>query len=151
MAKTSWFRPGSRRSGQSKVRPIAPRRPLLESLEERSLMSTITVTLATDPTAAHTGISLRDAITQVDAGKFTAIAFNIPGTTAGSKIIAVSSLLPAITRPVIIDGTTEPGYAGKPIVGLTRANTPFNGYGLLITAGGSTVKGLAIHGFARYG
>ena len=112
-------------------------------------MATITVTLATDPSAAHTGTSLRDAIVQVDAGKANVIAFNIPGS--GPKTIAVTSPLPAITRPVTIDGTTAPGYGGRPIVGITRANPTVPGQGLVITGGGSTIKGLAIYGFGGYG
>ena len=145
----SILRFGSQSRQPVKTRPSGKRRLVLESLEDRSLLSTVTVTLATDPTATHTGVSLRDAITQVDAGKANTIDFNIAGT--GVKWITVSSALPSITKPVTIDGTTEPGYAGKPLIGLTPASTSVKGDGLLITAGSSAISGLAIRGFAGYG
>ena len=50
----------------------------------------------------------------------------------------------------MIDATTQPGFAGTPVVqldgtGAGRAN------GLLITSTGSTVRGLSITNFARDG
>ena len=77
----------------------------------------------------------------------------VPPITA----ICPTYTLPTISAPLIIDATTQPGYAtGTPIVQLDGYNGNDVGAGagvdgLLITAGGSTVKGLWIHGWGRYG
>src|SRR4051794_29469953 len=44
------------------------------------------------------------------------IAFALAG--AGVKTINLSNSLPPILYPVTIDGTTQPGYAGKPLIEL---------------------------------
>ena len=69
---------------------------------------------------ADTGTgSLREAIDDVDAnGGAATIDFAI-GT--GQQTIDVFSPLPAITAPVIIDGTTQPGYSGTPLIELDGA------------------------------
>src|SRR5215831_20548565 len=65
--------------------------------------------------------SLRQAITDANgagAGPHT-IAFNIPGS--GVQTITLSSSLPAEVVPsggLTIDGTTQPGYAGSPLVAI---------------------------------
>jgi len=90
------------------------------------------------------GGSLRQAITDANAvaGPHT-IAFDIPGS--GVQTIAVPSNLPLATSAggLTIDGTTQPGYAGTPLIALVCANTnvfPFN-----FTSAG-TVLGLSIGG-----
>jgi Calx-beta domain/Beta-propeller repeat/Carboxypeptidase regulatory-like domain/CarboxypepD_reg-like domain len=89
--------------------------------------------------------SLHEAITLTNATFGTdTITFNIPG--AGVKAINLSVPLPEITEAVVIDATTQPGYAGTPLVELEGANAGFEN-GLVITAGNSTVRGLAIGGF----
>ncbi len=86
--------------------------------------------------------SLRDAIDNANAtaGADT-ITFNIPGP--GVKVINLSEPLPEITEQVVIDASTQPGYAGTPLVELDGALVG-NNSGLFIKAGGSTVRGLAI-------
>ena len=95
--------------------------------------------------------SLREAIVNANAtvGKDT-IVFNIPGP--GVKTINILNALPDITDPVAIDATTQPGYAGTPLVELDGVAIP-NGSaaGLTIKAGGSTVRGLAIGNFRNNG
>ncbi|MEK6322316.1 MAG: VCBS repeat-containing protein [Acidobacteriota bacterium] len=84
--------------------------------------------------------SLRQAI--LDANGRTgadAISFNIPG--AGTKTIDLQSPLPVVTDPVTIDGTTQPGFTGTPVVALRRTG---QGSTLQITAGNSVVRGLDI-------
>jgi hypothetical protein len=90
--------------------------------------------------------SLRQAIldANANAGSDT-IQFNIPGL--GAKTIAPTSALPVITDPVVIDGTTQPGFSGAPIIELNGVSESFTG--LEITAGSSTVKGLVINRFVR--
>src|SRR2546430_2551126 len=59
--------------------------------------------------------SLRQAIDDANqnSGADT-IVFNIPG--GGVHTIAPLTPLPMITDPVVIDGTTQPGFAGTPII-----------------------------------
>ena len=59
------------------------------------------------------GVTFRDAITQANSNPGPdVISFNLPGAAQ----IHLTSPLPAITEPVRIDGTTQPGYAGSPLL-----------------------------------
>ncbi len=95
----------------------------------------------------HGAGSLREAIINANATHGTdTITFNIPGS--GVKTISVVIPLPVITDRVVIDGTTQPGYAGAPLIEIDGAALGFgSGDGLMIRAGGSTVKGLSIGNF----
>jgi titin len=75
------------------------------------------------------------------------INFQIPGTPPFT--IAPTAALPAITDPVIIDATTQPGFAGKPVVEINGAATLGLGQiaGLKFSSGASTLRGLAINRF----
>jgi parallel beta-helix repeat protein len=68
--------------------------------------------------------------------------------------IAPLSALPALTEPAIIDGTTQPGYAGSPLIELNGASTGciecVSVDGLSLT-GGSVVLGLAVNRFSGNG
>jgi len=92
--------------------------------------------------------SLRDAITNANAtlGPDT-IVFKIAG--GGVKTINLLTSLPDITDPLVIDATTQPGYAGAPLVELDGLAVGTNGNGLVIKAGSSTVRGLAIVNFTN--
>ena len=93
--------------------------------------------------------SLRQAILNANASAGAdIISFAIPG--AGPFTITPASALPTITNPVVIDGTTQPGFAGTPIVELSGASAG-GGNGLTISAGGSTVRGLVINRFGAAG
>jgi len=93
---------------------------------------------------ADTGAgSLRQAITDANAnaGPDT-IAFNIPGS--GIQTITVSlTNLPVISDPVTIDGTTQPGYAGTPLIEIHGSQTA----GINVTAGNTTFRGLVLNNF----
>ncbi len=96
----------------------------------------------------HGAGSLRDAIINANATVGTdTITFNIPGP--GVKVISLLIALPELTDRVIIDATTQPGYAGAPLIELDGLGlgTTVSGNGLSIRAGGSTVRGLAIVNF----
>lgn len=113
--------------------------PLMEPVEERRLMATFTVTTTADSGAG----SLRDAITQ--ANKTSAqdtVKFAIG---SGAKSIYATKPMPYVTYPIIIDGTTQPGYAGKPIVEV-RGDRGTGGF-ITLAGGNSTVKGLVINRF----
>jgi hypothetical protein len=93
--------------------------------------------------------SLREAIVNANSNPGTdTIRFNIPG--AGVHTIALASALPIITGPVIIDGTTQPGFAGAPVIELDGTKAPERA-GLLIDTGGTTVRGLVINRFPQDG
>ncbi len=89
-----------------------------------------------------THCSLREAITAANASPGTdAISFNIPGTAPFTILPLLA--LPNITDPVIIDGNTQPGFSGTPIISINGSNL-LTVDGLTVTGGGSTLRGLNI-------
>ena len=115
--------------------------------------ATITVTSTADPgdgTCDATECTLREAITAANANAGTdTIGFDIAGT--GPHTISPDSALPTITDPVIIDGTSEPDFAGSPIIELDGSGAGASVDGLNITAGTSTIRGLVINRFTNQG
>jgi parallel beta-helix repeat protein len=94
--------------------------------------------------------SLRQAIiTANNTASLDTIEFNIPG--AGVRTITPTSQLPEITKPLIIDGTSQPGYSGTPLIELNGSLAGPTAHGLLITGGNSWIKGLAINRFKNCG
>lgn len=93
--------------------------------------------------AAAVGVcTLRAAIQEANATLTPdIIAFAIG---SGQQTIQLDSALPPVTAIVLIDGATQPGYAGKPLIEIT--GTIFANNILTITAGSSGVRGLAING-----
>ena len=102
--------------------------------------------------------SFREALVEANrAASVDTIAFDIPGT--GRRVIQLLSALPPVTRPITIDGFTQPGAKandvadGNNAVWLieldgTRAGANRDGLELLNSA---TVRGLRISGFRAYG
>jgi hypothetical protein len=118
-------------------------RPRLESLEGRWLPSTFVVINTDD---VGTG-SLRQAILDANATPGTnEIDFAIGG--GGAQRIHLTSDLPYITHSVIIDGTTQPGFAGSPLIDLDGTNGYDGMNGLVIFANDCTIRGLAVTNFA---
>jgi len=93
--------------------------------------------------------SLRDAITQANstAGADT-INFAIGN---GVQTINLLSQLPAITEAVTIDGSTQPGFSGAPLIVLNGAGAGTTANGLLISASNCVIRSLAINGFGHTG
>ena len=51
----------------------------------------------------------------------------------------------------MIDGSTQPGFAGTPLIELDGTSAGGFQYGIIISAGGSTVRGLVINRFISGG
>ena len=108
----------------------------------------ITVTSAADPgdgtcSVAPGECTLREAIKKANTSSGTnSIRFAIG---SGPVTIAPLTDLPALTDPVDIDGTSQPGYTGQPIVRISGQNNP-GGAGLRVETHDSTLRGLAISG-----
>ncbi len=92
--------------------------------------------------------SLRQAILDSDSANSGAntISFALPGQ--GVQMIAPISPLPPITSSVLIDGFSQPGYAGTPLIELSGSQQG-GGDGLTITGAGVTVRGLDINSFSQ--
>lgn len=87
------------------------------------------------------------------------INFNIPPVSGEIEITLTETLY--LARPMIIDATTEPGYAGQPVIRINCAglNSGFNivpasagipplSTGAASTGGGSTIRGFRIINYA---
>lgn len=109
-------------------------------------VSTYTVTNNNDSGAGSLRRAINDANFYAGAD---AIHFNIPG--AGPHSIHALSNLPTITDPVIVDATTQPGYAGTPRIEIHGTVGEFNRDGLTIAVGNSVVRGLAVNRFSSEG
>ncbi|MDQ6695942.1 MAG: CSLREA domain-containing protein [Actinomycetota bacterium] len=97
------------------------------------------------PLTALTDCTLREAINAANLSPGT-ISFDLPG--AAPHTIDVLSALPDIGSGVVVDGTTQPDFAGHPVVELVGpgGDQAFNGLRLL-NAQGSTVRGLVLGQF----
>jgi CSLREA domain-containing protein/uncharacterized repeat protein (TIGR01451 family) len=101
-----------------------------------------------DGTCDITHCSLREAILAANLNPIPdRIVFSIG---SGAQTITLASALPDITNPVIIDGSTQPGYSGKPLIELNGNNLP-NVSGLRLLGGNSTVRSLVINRFGQDG
>src|SRR5262245_30834943 len=91
-----------------------------ELLSIRKVQGAVLIVTNTNNSGAG---SLRQAI--IDANATTAIdtiIFNIPGNSVHT--INLIDFLPFIDQPVIIDGTTQPGWsAGHPVIEINGENT----------------------------
>ena len=101
-------------------------------------------------TADNTSLgSLRRAITDANASPGAdTVVFRIG---AGVQTIAPTSALPAITGGTSLDGTTQGGYSGTPLIELRGDSAGAGVNGLTITGAGSTIRGLAINRFDQAG
>ena len=172
--KRSLERQSTLKQTRRRRRPIrqTAARPRLEALEDRTLLSPYIVTTTADTGAG----SLRDAITQINGDtshtlyaspsnpNVDEIDFNITAasdaagggtgynaTTGVATIKPSTAALPQITNSVILDGSTQPGYSGKPLIELNGSSAGSSANGLSITADNSTVRGLVIDQFGQDG
>ena len=131
--------------------------------------SVITVTSTADNIAVDGVVTLREAITAANTNQpsgdalkgdpgLDTILFNIPGS--GVQTIAITSFLPNITEPVIIDGYSQPGASVNTLevgsnavllIELNGAGAAANVSALFLNGGNSTVRGLVINRFGGRG
>jgi titin len=121
------------------LKPI--RRLQFEPLEPYILMSYL-VTNGNDNGPG----SLTQAILDANSQGGGTIAFEING--GGAATIATAGL-PSLTARVVLDATTQPGYAGKPLITIQGPGDSGSGLTLEPGAKGSSVLGLTIRGFAN--
>jgi VCBS repeat protein/all-beta uncharacterized protein/S-layer family protein len=108
-------------------------------------VATFTVTNTDDSGAG----SMRQAILDANANNGAdMITFSIE---SGVKTITPTSALPTITESVTIDGTTQPGPAGTPLIELNGEMAGSNARGLVMVSGTSTIKALVINRFGSNG
>jgi hypothetical protein len=102
--------------------------------------NTFTVTNTND----SGGGSLRQAILDANTnGGADVIDFNIPGN--GPYVILPLSILPPLAGGTTLDGTTQPGYAGTPLIEIST----FSGAGLRMTGtGANTIRGVCVRDFS---
>jgi uncharacterized repeat protein (TIGR01451 family) len=134
----------------------------LESLERRELLATFVVTNSGDLTNTGAVVpgSLRAAIenSNITPGN-NRIIFNIGGS--GVHTIVISPIpqpnppgplpLPAIINPVTIDGTTQPGFGGQPLIEINGLSAGNSANGLRIDASDTVIKAITINRFSQAG
>lgn len=118
------------------------------------LLTTYVVDTTADILNDMSALTLRDAITAATTHTASGLAAaGDPGLNtidfsigSGVQTIHLASALPTIDTPLTIDGTTQPGYQGTPLIDLNGAMAGASD-GLDITSGGTTINGLAINRF----
>src|SRR5688572_15059005 len=121
----------------------------------RAEAATFTVNTTSDVddgacTASH--CSLREAINAANRFPDTdTITFTIPGPGPHTIQHALHGHPKRLVFPVIIDGTTEPDYAGTPIIELDGSLSSPAMPGLTFFGGSSTVRGLVINRYTGAG
>jgi hypothetical protein len=120
------------------------RRLLLEMLEGRDAPAVFNVSTTADSGPG----SFRQAILDADAhAGLDTIQFHV---STGPQTIAPLTALPDITDPVVVDGTSQNGYNGTPLIILNGSSAPVGTSGLVLSDhSGSTVRGLEIIDFSK--
>jgi CSLREA domain-containing protein len=99
-------------------------------------------------TGTGNGCTLREAINaaNVNPSKDT-ILFSIG---SGLQTITLASSLPNLSNPVYIDATTQPGFAGQPVIEINGTSAAHCLY-IPSTSSGSTVRGFVINRCGGHG
>src|SRR5208337_3914732 len=128
--------------------------PFLELVEPRLLPANMvfTVNSAADPSGpTPDSVTLRDAINKVNNDP-TDVASNpdvIKFAISGTPTITLAADLPALTAPVFIDGESQPGYSGTPLIQIDGHRVQGSGLTLSPGSDGSKIAGLDIYGFSQ--
>ncbi len=103
-----------------------------------------------DGTCDSVHCSLREAINAANASAGTdTIEFDIddPSDTIAPYTIYPLSALPTVIDPAVIDGKSQPGYSGTPLIEISGGLAGDGVNGLTLSAADSAVLGLAINDF----
>ncbi|MCA9263323.1 MAG: hypothetical protein KDA60_05720 [Planctomycetales bacterium] len=112
-----------------------------EELERREVLATLVVANANDSGDG----SLRNAIVEANGTtERDTITFDIG---IGVQVIRPQTALPAITNPLTIDGTSQPGYSGIPLIELDGAQAGDQVPGLTIDSSSVEIRGLSVSSF----
>jgi CSLREA domain-containing protein/uncharacterized repeat protein (TIGR01451 family) len=93
--------------------------------------------------------TLREAINAANANAGTDVINFAIGS--GAQTINLTSALPLITGAVTINGATQPGFAGTPLIELNGTSAGESANGLHIFASNCVVRGLVINRFGLQG
>ncbi len=124
---------------------VRPATPDIGAFQTTASGNPLVVTTTAD---SGTG-SLRAAITYADDNGGGTITFDIVGDAPFT--IEPQSALPSIGDGITIDGTSQPGYSGTPIIVLDGDMAGSGVNGLTLTGSGSTIQGLVINQFTGDG
>ena len=69
------------------------------------------------------------------------------GTGNGEYTIQLADSLSRVVEPTDLDGTTQPDFAGTPIIEIQGGSIGYGATGLTLEGGSSTVRGFVINGF----
>src|SRR5947209_9319390 len=107
-------------AGSLLIAGLSLSRHLRNWIQPTAHAATFTVNTAddhNDGTCNVADCTLREAINSVNVGSGgDTISFNVPG--AGVHTINLTSGLPILNKTVTIDGATQPGFSGKPLMEL---------------------------------
>lgn len=138
----------SRRRRTPKPSRRARYQPVLEVMENRLSPSVFTVINTND---AGPG-SLRQAILTANTDPMIPHAINFAILPGGPQTIQLLSPLPPVTNAVVgINGLTQPGFAGVPLIELDGSNAGANADGLVLAAQFDSVTALVINRFGHHG
>jgi CSLREA domain-containing protein len=102
-----------------------------------------------DGTCTLANCTLREALTAANADPgFSVIHFGIGN---GTQTINLTTPLPGLTTQMWINGRTQPGYTGSPIIELNGAGIVADSQGLTMSAHGNLIEGLVINRFNEFG
>lgn len=111
-----------------------------------TIVSSPRLTFIVNNTADAGAGSLRQAIIDANgAAGFDSITFAIPG--GGPHVITLATALPQVTGVCSIDATTQPGYAGTPVVRVHGAAIAGSANGFEVVGGSTLIRGFSITGF----
>ncbi len=119
-----------------------------------TVVNAFVVTTNSNLLGTQTGFtSLAQAITNANADTTNTSADTISFDISGSTTITLTAatLLPQIKHPVIIDGTSQPGYTGAPLIVIDGNGVTGDGLQLITGSAKSTIKGLDIVDFVGVG
>jgi len=122
-----------------------------------AMLRTSAATFQVTTTADAGPGSLRQAILDANsAAGADEIYFQISGSppymiAPMSPLPVITNSSPGIINSVLMDGATQPGFSGRPIIELNGQNAGPAADGLRLVAAGCTIRGLVINRFSQDG